>query len=83
MHESDIKKTTFKTHEGDYEIFLMLFGLTNASGTFQNLTNDIFRPHHRKRILLFFDDILVYSLTWNDHLAHLRNALKFSGINSL
>lgn len=68
MREEGIEKTSFQTHHAQFEFKVMPFGLCNASATFQALMNRVVQPHLLKFALVFFDDILIYSKSWKEHL---------------
>ena len=61
----------------------MPFGLKNAPNTFQSCMKNIFHKHIRKFVLVFFEQILIYSKTWKEHLHHLEEALKIMHVQSL
>jgi hypothetical protein len=69
-------KTAFQTHTGHYEFRVMAFGLTGAPGTFQKAMNHTLAPLLRKCTIVFFDDILVYSRSLQDHFTHLQQVFE-------
>ena len=76
IKEMNIPKTAFRTRYGHYKFLIMPFGLTNALVAFMDLMNRVFHPYLDQFVIMFIDDILVYSKNVNKHAMHLRIVLQ-------
>ncbi|KAD7478331.1 hypothetical protein E3N88_01467 [Mikania micrantha] len=76
VHEDDVPKNAFRTRYGHYEFLVMPFGLTNAPAVFMDLMNRVCRPYLDKFVIVFIDDILIYSRSQREHAQHLKLILE-------
>ena len=74
--KQDVPKIAFRTRYGHYEFLVMPFGLTNAPDAFMALMNWVFQPYLDRFVIVFIDDILVYSRSIEEHKEHLRTVLQ-------
>jgi hypothetical protein len=74
--EEDVPKTAFRTPFGLYHFKVFIFGLTNAPATFQSVMNNMLRTYVGKIVVVYLDDILIFSKTAKEHLSHLRQVLQ-------
>ncbi|XP_019091622.1 PREDICTED: uncharacterized protein LOC109128892, partial [Camelina sativa] len=76
IDEADVRKTAFRTRYGHYEFVVMPLGLTNAPAAFMRLVNSVFQEFLDVSVIIFIDDILVYSKSPQEHIVHLRAVLE-------
>ena len=76
LHDEDVPKTAFRTRYGHFKFLVMPFGLTNALAAFMDLMNRIFRPYLDQFVIVFIDDILIYSGSGEEHAEHFRIILQ-------
>jgi len=83
IKEADRRKTAFNTQTGKWEFCVLPFGLTNAPSTFQKMMNDILREFFGKFVIVYIDDILIYSKTRKEHIQHVRQVFQKLSDNNL
>ena len=76
MKKEDIPKIEFRTHEGHYQLLVMLLFLTNAPSKLQGLMDSIFKPSLKKIGLVFFDDMIIYRNSWEEHVQHVYRVIQ-------
>nr|GFA32615.1 putative reverse transcriptase domain-containing protein [Tanacetum cinerariifolium] len=81
VHEDDIPKTAFRTHYRHFEFTVTPFGLTNAPTEFMDLMNRVYKPYLDKFLIMFIDDILIYSKTREEYVEHIRHMINGNGIH--
>ena len=74
--ENDVWKTAFQTKEGIFEWLVMLFRLCNAPTTFMRVMNGVFHSYIDKFVIVYLDDILIFSSTWEEHINHVKQVLE-------
>ncbi len=83
IREGDEWKTAFSTTSGHYEYLVMPFGLSNSPSVFQAFINDVFRDMLNRWVIVYIDDILIYSDSYQDHIKHVRSVLQRLIVNQL
>lgn len=83
VREEDNEKTAYRCHYGHFDFLVRPFGLTNAPATFQSTMNRVFQRQLRKYVLVLFNDILVYSRSWEEHMVRLDDMLSILDRDSL